>query len=125
MRSPLRSSLLLLVVAISVFAADEKTPGRLTTGCVDRTVSPEFCGWVVRYRTDDSANPVRTAKTAEQQAVESSLMNYSAVQPAQIQGTRASVLVQRPSGDFAVISLTKRDGAWAIVTVAEPVQARR
>ena len=121
---PARSSLLLIILVCSAFAADKKAAsGRLATGCVDRSVAAEFCGWVAHYHADDTPIRVRSEKTIEQKAVESSLGEYVAVQPAQIQGARASILVQRRSGEFAVASLKKHDGAWSIVFVAEPSPA--
>jgi hypothetical protein len=62
---------------------------------------------------------VRVEKTVEQQAVESALGNLVAVQPAQIEGNRASVLTQRLTGEYAVVSLLKQDGAWTTVSVLD------
>jgi hypothetical protein len=121
---PVRSSLLFIVLVCSALAADNKgSSGRLATGCVDRSVGAEFCGWVARYHAKDTPIRARSERTIEQKAVESSLSEYLVIQPAQIQGARASVLVQRSSGEFAVASLTKHDGTWSIVSVSEPSPA--
>ena len=108
-----------------MFAADRKNTGRLVTGCVDRSVPAEFCNSVVRYHAAGEQIRARTERTVEQKAVESSLGEYLPVQPAQIQGALASVLVQRSSGEFAVLLLRKSADRWSIVSVAEPTPARR
>jgi hypothetical protein len=106
------------------FAADNTSSGRLVTGCVDRSIQPEFCNSVVRYRAKDAPALPQVTLTAEQKAVHLSLGEYSPVQPAQIQGSRASVLVQRGSGEFLAAFLEKVDGQWSMVSVAKPSTAK-
>lgn len=125
MRSPLRPLVASLLFALPALCTDSKPAGRLSTGCVDRSIPAEFCGWVVRYQPDDSPIQVRKRKSQEQVAIEGALREYSVVQPAQIQGARASVLVQRSSGEFAVVTLVKVDGTWSIAAVAEPERVGR
>jgi hypothetical protein len=55
--------------------------------------------------------------------VESALEDgLRAVQPPQIQDHRASVLAQRTTGEFAVVSLEKRESGWTIVGVLNASQ---
>ena len=106
------------------FGADPNSSGRLVTGCVDRSIHSEFCNSVVRFQAKTGPALPRTTLTTEQKAVESSLGEYSQIQPAQIEGSRASVLVQRKSGEFAVAYLEKQNGKWSIISVSEPSPAR-
>jgi hypothetical protein len=107
-----------------VFGADPSSSGRFVTGCVDRSIPSEFCNSVVRFQAKGGPVLPRTTVTTEQKAVESSLGEYSLIQPAQIEGSRASVLVQRKSGEFAVAYLEKQNGKWSIISIAEPSPAR-
>jgi hypothetical protein len=140
-------TLLLLGVGSQTFAADAGTliaqfpTGRLVAGCRDggapSSLSPaerdRFCRWVVRFQRHDAARGnVRMEKSDEQAAVEAALADFTAVQPAQIEGNRASVLTQRQTGEFTVVSLTKIDGVWkttgildASPRVAQPGRSRR
>jgi hypothetical protein len=59
----------------------------------------------------------------EQIDVERALRGVTAVQPAQIDGDRASVLAQRESGEFAVVSLEKRNGLWTTVAMLNAAPA--
>lgn len=145
MRCPHRQAvtLFLLVVGLQVWAADaddsskrssEPPSGSLIPGCPDNRVPPSikpserdrYCRWVVRFR---SAEPTSRTRSDEQIAVESALKDgLTPVQPAQIQGNRASVLVQTSTGEFAVVSLSKEDGAWTTVEVLKaspPAESRR
>jgi hypothetical protein len=119
---------LLLGVGLQVWAADagnsssstEPPSGRLIPGCPDnrvpRSIKPSerdrYCRWVVRFRRSD--------RSSEQIAVESALDGVTAVQPAQIQGDRASVLAETQSGEFTVVYLEKKDGVWTTVGVLNP-----
>ena len=126
MGTPLLFSGLLLMAGTLAVAADPKPVGRLASGCLDRSISPEFCKWVTRYHTKDAtARPGRAEVTPEQRAVEQAAGEYLAVQPAQIQGNRASILAQRKTGEFVVLALEKKDAAWLITSVAEPEMVRR
>ena len=124
MRPLLQWCIACLLSSTVLFGADRNSSGRLVTGCVDRSIHSEFCNSVVRYQAKGTPVLPRTVMTAEQKAVESSLGEYSQTQPAQIEGSRASVLVQRRSGEFAVAFLVKQEGKWSIVSVSEPSPAR-
>lgn len=126
MGAPLLISGLLLMTGTLAVAADSKSAGRLASGCLDRSISPEFCKWVTRYQAKDApVLPGRSERTPEQRAVEQAAGEYLAVQPAQIQGNRASILAQRQTGEFVVLALEKKEGAWTILSVAEPETVRR
>jgi hypothetical protein len=127
-----RALLLLMAISSCVLASDASSgpaEGRLIPGCEDpdtlASLTPadreRYCRWVVRFRRDTR---VRAFRSEEQLAVESALGELEAVQPAQIEGDRASVLAQRKSGEFTVVSLEKRGGAWTAVRVTDPSASR-
>jgi hypothetical protein len=130
---PLASAvpILLLAMALPALADDSKrkgsepspqSAGQLTSRCHDRsflaTLSDaerdRFCRWVVRFRKSESGSTVVPAtKSEDQTAVETALGGLVALQPAQVEGDRASVLAQRGSGELVVVFLERRDGVWA------------
>jgi hypothetical protein len=135
---------LLLGVGLQALAADagnlsrksHEPAGVLVPGCAENRVPPSlkpaeidrYCRWVVRFRRADTpALPQREQTSEEQLVVESALTHFKAVQPAQIEGNRASVLTQTASGEFAVVSLEKREGVWTTVGVlnAPPAKSGR
>ena len=98
--------------------------GRLVPGCADKRVpdalkpaeKDRFCRWVVHFkRTEAPAVRTTPAQSQDQIAVEAALTGLTAVQPAQIEGDRASVLAQSESGEFAVVWLERREGMWTTV----------
>ena len=120
-------TLLLLGVGFQALAADAGTlstpipEGRLVSGCSERnmpgSLTPaereRYCRWIVRFQRDDEARAVvRPEKSGDQRAVEFLLGDLTAVQPAQIEGNRASVLAQRKTGEFVVVSFKKTSGFW-------------
>ena len=125
MRSLLRWSIVSLLLGCATLAADDTRSGRLVTGCVDRSIQSEFCSSIVRYQPKGAPILPKTMLTAEQRAVESALPELTPVQPAQVQGSMASILMQRKSGEFVVAFLQKRDGRWFTLWVSEPSPSRR
>jgi hypothetical protein len=137
-RPPVRAAL--LAVGLFTFpsanaqqlTADKPAPvteGRLVPGCQDRTVLTsssrsvrEKCHWLVRFERAGAQprSSAQSTKSADEKAIEAALGTLQAAQPAQVDGDRASVLAQRSSGEFAVVSLTRRNQTWEIVAITEP-----
>jgi hypothetical protein len=99
--------------------------GRLVPGCQDRvlvTSVRERCRWLVRFERPDTPRQryIAIGKSADQKAIETALGELTSAQPAQIDGNRASVLAQRSSGEFTVVSLARHDQKWDVVAIVEP-----
>jgi hypothetical protein len=103
-------SLLLLLVAAGISEAAET--GRLTAACSDQ----EHCRWLVRFQPSPTRN--------DQKAISAALKNRKAVQPIQIAGDEASVLVMGES-DFEVVFLKRKEQGWEIVKVVRAPEGQK
>jgi hypothetical protein len=118
-------ALTLILLGLALPAWPQAPSGRLVAGCGDgdapASLSPaereRYCRSIVRFRRYDAGTKARPPKSAEQSAVESVLGDLIAIQPAQIDGDRASVLVQRNGGEFAVVSLARSGDVWKITAI--------
>lgn len=115
---------------------DEERELKLVNACADPAQMAKlsevdrarYCRWVVRVAPLHASRSRRPNPTPEEQAITQALRDLNAVQPAQISGDHASLLAQRPgaaAGDFSVVWLSKKDGAWSIDNIFDSPGTQR
>lgn len=109
---------------------------RLISGCNAKTrigsLSPEeaerYCKWVVRLRREPEPTATTETNYSDREKIEAAIHPLKLVQPPQVEGDFAGVLVAHPNGtpgDFEIVWLRRNADVWTIDRTADSFAERR